>query len=234
MTRRMTGACGIVVVVLAARLGAVSILAGIEPGRSTRAEFEKVFGPATRELSATRAAYAPKDGAAAIEVEYKHAVVDRIDLVFEPLGVASVLQALGLTTPSASGAVDGRAVDYFGGSNTYALTHQSDTASDIVMVSYLSPAAFDAAVRGLGTVKDPGPPSKAVQLSNPDDGPVILKLNPAACSQLYLWAQQENDVAKKTKQASRRIAILDIVVASQKGDCLAATRLADRYRRQYK
>jgi Mg-chelatase subunit ChlD len=59
------------------------------------------------------------------------------------------------------------------------------------------------------------------------------QFDPAACQDLYAWAQTESDVARRSGNTPRRQAILTILVASQKGDCANAQRLAEAYRRLY-
>lgn len=55
--------------------------------------------------------------------------------------------------------------------------------------------------------------------------------DPGACRDLYLWAQQERKRAKKPPQ--RRQAILEIIIAAQRGQCPEARRLAEAYRSKY-
>lgn len=79
---------------------AVSTLNGVEPGVSTRAEAEKVFGAPTAQVSSVRYAYAPSGGTSGIEIEYTAAqIVVRIDLSFAPpLARDAVVRGLNLPT----------------------------------------------------------------------------------------------------------------------------------------
>jgi hypothetical protein len=59
------------------------------------------------------------------------------------------------------------------------------------------------------------------------------QFDPAACQDIYVWAQTETEVARRSGNTARRQAILNVLVASQRGDCAPARQLADAYRRQY-
>ncbi|OFW06350.1 MAG: hypothetical protein A3H96_22210 [Acidobacteria bacterium RIFCSPLOWO2_02_FULL_67_36] len=229
------GLVAALVLLAGAGASAVSAVKGIMPGRSVRAEAEKVFGRPVNATSDSRASYGGQDGAEGIDIEYRGGVVDRIDVRFNPaLASDDVQRQLGLPAPSASRTIDGRLTDYYGGSRTLVLTHESaDATSPIPMVTYLSAESFARAVEGLGP-REWEPPSTAVRLSNPSDGPKILQFNPGACNDIYLWAQREQDVAKRARNVARRQAILAIVIASQRGECGSAAKLAAEYKETYK
>jgi hypothetical protein len=58
--------------------------------------------------------------------------------------------------------------------------------------------------------------------------------NPADCHDLYLWAQTQNEAAKRSKDVERRQAILGILIAAQKGDCENARNLTATYKQRYR
>ena len=215
---------------------AASILNGIEPGVSTRAEAEKVFGPPIRSITPTRFAYVPIGGTSGIEIEYTAAkVVDRIDLTFAP-GVSRDIVVGDLSLPADSGGSEmkeGRVVEYYGGSRTLVLTHEAAAlSSPVSQVSYFSPTVFEALTASVITDAG-GPVSAAVEFSNAADKPVIIQFNPNACRDTYDWAQREQDVARRGRNAVRRQAILDVMITSQKGDCPRAQELSAAYKKTY-
>lgn len=57
--------------------------------------------------------------------------------------------------------------------------------------------------------------------------------DPSACRDLYNWAQVEQEQARKSRDAERRQKMLEILIASQKGDCGKAGAAADAYKRSY-
>jgi Mg-chelatase subunit ChlD len=57
--------------------------------------------------------------------------------------------------------------------------------------------------------------------------------DPTACRDLYNWAQAEQEKARRAHDADRRQKMLEILIASQKGDCGKAGTAADAYKRQY-
>ena len=56
--------------------------------------------------------------------------------------------------------------------------------------------------------------------------------DPTACRDVYDWAQIEQDRARKSRGAERRQKMLEILIASQKGDCVKARGLAEEYKKQ--
>ena len=216
---------------------AVSTLNGIEPGTSTRAQAEKVFGVPTAQVSNVRSAYAPPGGTSGIEIEYtaEH-IVARIDLSFAP-GLARDVVIRGNNLPAEADARETKGsqlVEYFGGTRTFVITHAGDSSSPVERVSYCSRQLFDGLTAALNVSPSAPPtPSAAVELSNPNDKPSIVQFNPAACQDVYVWAQRENDVARRGRDAARRQAILEIMVTAQRGDCARARPLADAYKKTY-
>lgn len=239
MTGGRTAATSLAVAIICASVAthAVSVLNGIEPGVSTRATAEKVFGAPTRAVSATRFAYAAAGGASGIEIEYTAAqAVDRIDLAFaEGLAREDAIGALGLPVKAdGSETKDGRLFEYYAGERTLVLTHAgSDSSSPISQVSYCSRAVFDALTAAVIKTDTAAPPSAAVQYSNAQDKPVIIQFNPNGCQDIYQWAQREHDNARRGRNAVRRQAILDVMITAQKGDCRRAQELSEAYKKAY-
>jgi hypothetical protein len=237
MRRTNAAALAVLLIWAAAATYAASVLNGIEPGTSTRAAAEKIFGTPTQAMSATRFAYAATGGASAIEIEYTAAqAVDRIDLAFAPgLAREDAIRALNLPANADGSEAKGeRLVEYYGGSRTLVLTHAgSDLSSPISQVSYCSQSVFDALTGTVLKLDPAAPVSAAVQYSNAQDKPVIVQFNPNACQDIYHWAQREHDTARRGRNAERRQAILEVMITAQKGDCRRAQELADAYKRAY-
>jgi hypothetical protein len=223
----------------AAGLGAVSVLLGIEPGKSTRADAEKVFGPSTGETTAGALAYAPRGGAAGIEIAYRaNGIVERIELRFAP-GRPKPAAARELALPERPDATaatpQSQLVEYYGGSRTLVVTHETmEPGSAVVGVGYYSRELFERVTAGLIAAGQQGSPSNAVRLANPKDAPVIQQFNPGACSDVYFWAQNEHEAARKSRNAARRQAILEVMITAQRGDCATARAQADRYKETYR
>ena len=57
--------------------------------------------------------------------------------------------------------------------------------------------------------------------------------DPTACRDIYNWAQVEQEQARKARDPERRQKMLEILIASQKGDCGKANAAADAYKRSY-
>ena len=217
---------------------ATSVLNGIEPGVSTRAQAEKVFGAPTRVVSDVRTAHAPTGGVGALEIEYSAAqVVERIDLSFDPpLARDGVTRGLNLPAAADGSRVqEGRLIEYYGGSRTLVLKHDgSDASSGISLVSYCSQTLFDTLSAGVLKPTENQPVSAAVELSNPNDKPVIVQHNPGSCQDVYVWAQREHEAARRARDAARRQQILEVMVLAQRGTCVEARKLADQYRQRYR
>lgn len=64
-----------------------------------------------------------------------------------------------------------------------------------------------------------------------------LELNPrrvvdtSSCRDVYAWAQAEQEAAKRGRDVARRQAMLEIIIAAQRGECEKARQLAANYRR---
>jgi Mg-chelatase subunit ChlD len=59
------------------------------------------------------------------------------------------------------------------------------------------------------------------------------QLDPNACRDVYVWAQGQQEAARKSGNVTRRQAVIELLIAAQKGDCEAARRLQTAYREKY-
>ena len=57
--------------------------------------------------------------------------------------------------------------------------------------------------------------------------------DPSACRDIYNWAQVEQEKARKTRDPERRQTMLEILIASQRGDCGKASTAAAAYKGRY-
>jgi hypothetical protein len=62
---------------------------------------------------------------------------------------------------------------------------------------------------------------------------LLDEFDPSGCRDLYVWARKEQNVAKKSKNVTRRQAIMEIMIAAQRGECQKAEQLAAQYKQQY-
>jgi hypothetical protein len=232
-------AVGVLLLGSLAPLPAVSALFGIEPGKSTRAEAEKVFGAPVKTVSSTRYAYKPTRGNSSIEIEYTDAqLVDRIEVFLAPpLARDAVIRGFNLpTNADGTESREGRLTEYYGGSRSLTLAHADNEASSVVeRVSYCSRELFEtlsAAVLKPGATNQAT--SAAVEYSNPQDNPTITQYNPGACQDIYYWAQREYDTVRRGRDVVRRQAVLEVMVTAQRGDCTRARQLADSYKQTHR
>ena len=58
-------------------------------------------------------------------------------------------------------------------------------------------------------------------------------LDPAGCRDVYTWAQGQQDAARRSGNVTRRQAMIELLIAAQKGDCENARRLQTAYREKY-
>lgn len=56
--------------------------------------------------------------------------------------------------------------------------------------------------------------------------------DPSSCREVLSWAQAEQEVAKRTKDVARRQAVLEVLIAAQKGDCENARKLQASYQQR--
>ena len=236
MTRRSLGWSAVLAFVPAAHAFAVTLLFGVEPGRSTRAEAETVFGAPVRAINESLFEYAPQGGSGPILIEFRtgSTVVERIEVQFVP-PLARALGFKQLNLPEiADGsrrAADGSVTEYFGGSRSLVVGSTPD--GGITSVGYYSRELFDRTVADLNLAGKETPPSTAVRMSNAADQPLIQQFNPAACRDLYYWADKEYEAARASRNVARRQMSLDIRITAQRGDCHKAQELAERYKQQF-
>lgn len=195
--------------------GAVSTYKGVQPGKTTRAEVEKIFGQPRRALSGTLFEYALTDGPGELLVEYREAgVVNRLERQFpRAISRAALRQALELPEAAEATATrDGKLVEYFGDIKTLALSYTAaDTTSGVISLGYHSMESFAKLV------------DKA---HNP-----TVSFNPAACRDLYAWAQRE--VRQSGLKPVRKAQIYEIMTTAQRGECTAARKTLEGYTKQY-
>jgi hypothetical protein len=60
-----------------------------------------------------------------------------------------------------------------------------------------------------------------------------VQFDPAACRELFTWAQGERDAAKRAKNVGRHQAALEIQIMAQRGDCAKARDLTRQYKAAY-
>lgn len=241
MTRRALG--GLLAGVAAVAFGvtpctAVTLLLGLEPGKSTRTDADRVLGQPVR-ANSTDVEYAPRGGSGAIVVTLRSdgSTIDRIEVqMAEPVRRDALAPTLNLpATADGSRAAGQRLVEFYGSPNLLVLTYQgADVSSGIASVGYYSEAPFAQATKGLSLTNRASAPSMAVSLSNVADAPVIMQFNPSSCADLYSESAAENRAARDSKNAARRQAILAVMIAAQKGDCATARTQFDSYKRQYR
>lgn len=217
---------------------AVTLLLGLEPGKSTRVDADRVLGQPVR-ASTTEVEYAPRGGSGPIVVTLRSdgSTIDRIDVqMAEPLRRDALAPSLNLPD-AADGSRDTnqRRVEFYGSPNLLVLTYQgADVASGVASVGYYSEEPFARATQGLSLNSRVSAPSAAVALSNAADAPVIMQFNPNSCADIYAAAAAENRVARDSKSAARRQAILSVMIAAQKGDCVNARSLFDAYKQKFR
>lgn len=96
-----------------------------------------------------------------------------------------------------------------------------------------TPGGFPPAAGG-ATPSPGSAPGTTAPAGAPVWNPKVETFNPAACQDIYYWAQREQDVARGAKNAVRRQQILDVLITSQRGDCVAARTKADQYKQTYR
>jgi hypothetical protein len=216
----------------------------IQPGKSTREEVARTLGQPVRQISATEWEYRPQLGTGKIVVEFRaqDAVVDRLDLHFRDATIrAAVLDALQLPPePTATGrSAGGTLVEYFGDRILMSLTYATgDLQGGVTIVGYYSRVRFDRAVGDLraGQPAPGGSGTATAGIPQPrlDLGSQLEQPRAGGCPDVYYWAQAEHDVAKRSRDAARRLAILAVLIAAQKGDCARAREQADGYKRSFR
>jgi hypothetical protein len=139
----------------------------------------------------------------------------------------------------------------------------ADAGSGVVSIGYNSDRLFDAEVAratpaggsgaggsGGGTPpSDPGaggglatPPAPPTTGTPPPSPPPVtltgtvppsVKRNPAACYDLYVFADAQALAAQRARQVARRQSAMGIRIAAQSGDCDRARQLVEQYKKQY-
>jgi hypothetical protein len=192
---------------------------GLQPGLSRRGDVEKTLGTAVQSLTATLFEYSLPNGGGKIYVEYRPEsfIIDRIERRFsKPVSRAALIRSLQLPEngEEKGNNKEGQLVEYFGEVKTLAFTYASGEAgSGVVSIGYYSMELFE---RMLDRARNPQ-----------------MQFDPAACRDLYFWAQTERDVAKKSKDVGRHQAILEISILAQRGECDKARSQADNYKKRY-
>lgn len=200
------------------RASAISTYKGLQPGKSTRADVERTLGQPVRAVSATVFEYQLSDGPGSVLVEFRSGeVVERIERVFpKPISRSALLRSLGLPdTPEEQGTNrDGKLVEYFGDVKSLALTYAgAEARSGVMSVGYYSMELYE---HGLEKARNP-----------------TVQFDPAACRELFTWAQGERDAAKRAKNVGRHQAALEIQIMAQRGDCAKARDLTRQYKAAY-
>ena len=217
---------------------AASTFRGLEPGVSTRADVERALGQA--QAGGESPQYSLADESGQVYVTYRGDVVERIDYrLATPVPTAKLYSALKLSAATASEVnPQGQMVEYFGEPRTLAMVHAGNTAeTDIASISYCSQSLFDQLTARFRPVQPP-PITTPPQTSDAGPGPYttarVEQYNPAACRDIYDWAQGEQKLAEKSKSPERRHAILTNRMMSQRGDCQVARSMATEYRNRYR
>jgi hypothetical protein len=233
--------------------------AEVEPGWSTKADAIRALGEPTESLTSFLLECSPQAGTGPIFVELRtdgSDVVDRIEVRFTAaLARQALADALKLPPEPDAIAINGRGglVEYYGNNLSIVLTYDSrDTSGGAVSIGYDSDALFEreldrakasgskppaggdtapgTSIGGAaGGGVPPGPPSPPPVNTVPPS----IRRDPLACYGVYVWAQREEDAARKAKQRPRRQMAADISIAAQSGDCDRAKKLVDDYRKQF-
>ena len=135
----------------------------ITPGSSTRTDVARVLGQPVRSISPKLIEYAPPQGIAKVEVEYRNGseIVERIEVYFvRPLSRQAVIQQFALPQVAEKKASTGSAlVEYFGGASLLALTYASaDATSGISRIGYYSRDVFERVTGITSEARQPSDP----------------------------------------------------------------------------
>jgi hypothetical protein len=60
-----------------------------------------------------------------------------------------------------------------------------------------------------------------------------VKRDPAACYDVFVWADAQEAAARRGNQIARRQKAMGVRLAAQSGDCNRARQLAEEYKRQF-
>lgn len=199
---------------------AISVYMGIQPGLSTREDVNKILGQPINTVSETTFEYALPSGSGKIFIEYRadSSIVDRIERYFlKPVSRAALVKSLSLpeTAEEKEKTKEGKLVEYFGGAKVLSLNYASDAESGgVKSLCYYSFEMYD---RMLNRARNQE-----------------VRFDPAACRDIYFWAQSEREIAKRSKDVIRHQTILEILIVSQRGECEKVRALAATYKERYR
>ncbi len=198
---------------------AISVYMGIQPGLSTQDEVNKILGPPIKAISATTFEYTLPSSTGKIFIDFKvdSPIVNRIERHFlKPISRGALVKSLNLpmNAEEKGKTKEGKLIEYFGGVKLLSLNYASgEPNSGVISLIYHSMESFE---EGMDKARNPQ-----------------VQFDPAACRQLYFWAQTEREAAKRSKNVNRHQAILEISILSQRGECEKAHSLADSYKKSY-
>jgi hypothetical protein len=215
---------------------AVTRWKAIEPGASTRDQVDNALGQPQRNISGMLYEYAPQQGTGRVLVEYRPTgVVHRVQVeLVKPVSRGALVKQFQLEefTPLKKAEPDGTMAEYFGSNASLVFFYVgTDESSGVARIGFYSGELFDQ-VTGPLMSSLPAPPSTATTPVT-DATLIIETLNPAACQDIYVWADMEQPKARRSRNAGRRQLLLDILIASQKGDCARARTQAAAYKSAY-
>lgn len=225
-------------------LSAVTRWKGLEPGRSTRVEVEKILGAPARAITPRLVVYEGQPGIGRIVAEYREdSVVNRIEInLLQPVARAGLIENFKLVSIKSlqKPQPDGKAAEYFGETASLVFFYDSPSLeSGIARIGFYSRALFDQVTGAeLTDGGPPMPPRPKDPIAPPppprvNTEPPAVTLNPGACPDIFYWAQTEQDAAKRSRNAVRRQSLFDILIASQRGECERARKEATAYKVAY-
>jgi hypothetical protein len=225
---------------------------GLDPGWAKQVDVAKVLGEPQLKIADVLHEHKPQDGTGAIFVEYRLGsdVVDRIEVKLKsPTDRAAIIEAMRLSPSPVASSVgsSGALVEYFGEGTAIGLTYAAgQNTSGVTSISYNSDRLFESEVARAKSVTttetatapaaptspDPQTPPAAANIGN--TVPPSVKRDPAACYDLFLWADAQEVIARRAKQVVRRQKAMDIRIAAQSGDCDRARQLAGQYKQTFR
>lgn len=234
----LAACCAVVVASAAGPARAVTRWKELEPGKSGRAAVEAVLGAPVATLPPALQVYSPQKGTGRVVVDYGSGSAQRIEVeLVKPLTRAALVKSFKLEAFHAlkKPEPDGTLAEYFGAEASLVLFYSGkDEASGVKRIGFCSRDRFEQLTGPLAA--QGGIPSEpATDALNPVDATMIIEsLNPAACQDVYLWAQTQEAAAKKSRNAGRRQLLLDILISAQKGECDHARTQAAAYKAAYR
>lgn len=215
---------------------AVTKWKAIEPGTSTRQSVDSALGQPERNISGTLFVYAAQQGTGRVIVEYRPSgIVHSIQVeLLKPVSRAALIKSFQLEefTPLKKPEPDGTVAEYFGSNASLVLFYgTADQASGVSRIGFYSRELFEQVTGPLLSSASPAGPTPTTPIT--DATLIIETLNPAECQDIYIWADAEQANAKRSRNAGRRQLLLDVLIASQKGDCARARTQAAAYKSAY-